>query len=61
MQLHAVTIRETVSFPGMWDKFDADGKAVDPASDMAAKAMLDRLVWWAHALRDAKSVRPYAA
>ncbi|MGW1994478.1 NADPH-dependent FMN reductase [Embleya sp. NPDC001921] len=60
-ELHAVTVRDTVSFHGHWDKFDADGKAVDPASDAAAKTMLDQLAWWAHALRDAKAVRPYAA
>ncbi|MYV99690.1 NAD(P)H-dependent oxidoreductase [Streptomyces sp. SID3343] len=60
-ELHAVTIRETVSFHGVWDKFDADGKAVDPASDAAARTMLDQLAWFAHALRDAKAVRPYAA
>ncbi|MGC0421593.1 NADPH-dependent FMN reductase [Embleya sp. AB8] len=60
-ELHAVTVRDTVSFHGCWDKFDGDGNAVDPAADKAAEAMLDRLAWWAHALRDAKAVRPYAA
>ncbi|MFF7652465.1 NADPH-dependent FMN reductase [Streptomyces sp. NPDC007983] len=59
-ELHAVTIRNTVSFHNYGDKFDSEGKAVDPASDGAAKSMLDQLAWWAHALRDAKSVRPYA-
>jgi NAD(P)H-dependent FMN reductase len=60
-ELHAVTIRETVSFHGVWDKFDADGQAVDPASDAAAHTMLDQLAWFGLALRDAKAVRPYAA
>ncbi|GCD95064.1 NADPH-dependent FMN reductase [Embleya hyalina] len=60
-ELHAVTVRDTASFHGHWDKFDADGDAVDPAANAAADAMLDRLVWWAHALRDAKAARPYAA
>jgi site-specific DNA recombinase len=55
-----VTIRDTVSFHNYGDKFDADGKATDPAADAAAKSMLDQLAWWAHALRDAKRVRPYA-
>lgn len=59
-ELHAVTIRNTVSFHNYGDKFDADGKVTDPASDAAAKSVLDQLAWWAHALRDAKSVRPYA-
>jgi len=59
-ELHAVTIRNTVSFHDYGGKFDADGKATDPAGDGAAKSMLDQLAWWAHALRDAKRVRPYA-
>jgi NAD(P)H-dependent FMN reductase len=58
-ELHAVTIRNTVSFHNYGDKFDADGRATDPASDGAAKSMLDQLAWWAHALREAKVVRPY--
>jgi NAD(P)H-dependent FMN reductase len=60
-ELHAVTIRESVGFQGVWAQFDEDGKAKDPAGDAAAKTMLDQLAWWAHALRDAKVVRPYAA
>ncbi|GII52653.1 FMN reductase [Planotetraspora thailandica] len=60
-ELHAVTVRNTVSFHNYGDKFDADGKAVDPASDGAAKAMLDQLAWWGHTLRDAKRERPYVA
>ncbi|MFB7667498.1 NADPH-dependent FMN reductase [Kitasatospora sp. NPDC056138] len=59
-ELHAVTIRNTVSFHNYGDKFDADGKAVDPAADAAAESMLNQLAWWAHALRDARSIRPYA-
>ncbi|MBL1073470.1 NAD(P)H-dependent oxidoreductase [Nocardia sp. 2] len=60
-ELHATTIRDTVSFHNCWDKFDATGNAVDPAADVAAKTMLDQLTWWGHALRDARSVRPYAS
>ncbi|GAB3972601.1 NAD(P)H-dependent oxidoreductase [Actinoallomurus acanthiterrae] len=61
-ELHAVTVRETVSFHGAWERFDAGGAPVDPAGcDGAAKALLDQLLWWAHALRDAKAARPYAA
>lgn len=60
-ELHAVTTRDSVGFQGIWGAFDAEGAAVDPASDVAAKKMLDQLAWWGHALREAKSVRPYAA
>ncbi|WP_433893443.1 NADPH-dependent FMN reductase [Streptomyces sp. CA-111067] len=58
-EVHAVTIRNTVSFSHHGDKFDGEGRAVDPDSDTAAKALLDQLAWWAHATRDAKSARPY--
>ncbi|MFC9326075.1 NADPH-dependent FMN reductase [Kitasatospora sp. NPDC057015] len=60
-ELHAVTVRETVSFHDYGDKFDAEGNAVESAAEGAAKAMLDQLTWWAHALRDAKRLRPYGA
>ncbi|MFF0742466.1 NADPH-dependent FMN reductase [Streptomyces sp. NPDC004111] len=61
-ELHAVTIRDTVSFHGPWGQFDDDGRHTDPDEcNTAAKSLLDKLSWWALALRDAKSVRPFAA
>ncbi|WP_431914259.1 NADPH-dependent FMN reductase [Nonomuraea jabiensis] len=60
-ELHAVTIRDAVGFQRVWEQFDGEGRAVDPAVEPAAKVMLDRLAWWAQALREAKAVRPYAA
>jgi NAD(P)H-dependent FMN reductase len=61
-ELHAVTVRETVSFHGVWERFDAQGAPTDPAgSNAAAKSLLDQLLWWAHALRQARAARPYAA
>ncbi|WP_137989424.1 NADPH-dependent FMN reductase [Streptomyces vilmorinianum] len=61
-EMHAVTVRDTVSFHHAHTHFDEDGRHKDPtAPDAAAKSMLDQLAWWADALRDAKSVRPYGA
>ncbi|MFD8966534.1 NADPH-dependent FMN reductase [Streptomyces sp. NPDC059568] len=61
-ELHAVTVRDTVSFHHAGAHFDDEGRHKDPAQcDAAAKAMLDQLTWWGLALRDAKSARPYAA
>ncbi|MFJ3584920.1 NADPH-dependent FMN reductase [Streptomyces sp. NPDC090127] len=61
-ELHAMTIRDTVSFHNAHGHFDETGRHKDPTGpDAAAKAMLDQLAWWAHALRDAKAVRPYGA
>jgi NAD(P)H-dependent FMN reductase len=61
-ELHATTIRDTVSFHRAWDEFDADGRPADPAGcGAAAKALLDELAWWGLALRDARARRPYSA
>jgi NAD(P)H-dependent FMN reductase len=60
-ELHAVTIRNTVTFTGAAAAFGEDGKPKDPESTEAVKLMLDQLAWWAVALRDAKAKRPYEA
>ncbi|MFG3253041.1 NADPH-dependent FMN reductase [Streptomyces sp. NPDC048172] len=58
-ELHAVTIRDSVGLQSAWTQFDDAGRPKDPAVDGAARTMLDQLTWWALALRDARSVRPY--
>ncbi|MCX5057282.1 NAD(P)H-dependent oxidoreductase [Streptomyces sp. NBC_00201] len=59
-ELHAVTIRDTVSFHNAGSSF-TDGHLDDPsAPDAAAKAMLDQLVWWGRGLREARERRPYS-
>jgi NAD(P)H-dependent FMN reductase len=62
VELHAVTVRDAVSFHGVWGLFDTDGQPKDAAGcQAAATAMLDQLAWWGEALRDARQRRPYAA
>jgi NAD(P)H-dependent FMN reductase len=59
-ELHAVTVRETVSFHNAWTRFDERGvPAPAGEAEAAAKALLDQLCWWAEALRTARAVRPY--
>ncbi|MGW0537381.1 NADPH-dependent FMN reductase [Streptomyces sp. NPDC003032] len=61
-ELHAVTVRDTVSFHGVWNCFDESGALRDPTGPVsAAKTMLDQLAWWGRTLREGKTVRPYAA
>jgi NAD(P)H-dependent FMN reductase len=61
-ELHATTVRDTVSFHGAQAVFDADGEPIDAAGcNAAAKTMLDQLAWWATALRTARTTHPYAA
>jgi len=59
-ELHAVTVRDTVSFHEVWAQFDSDGRPKDPGvCERAAKSMLDQLAWWADALREARTRRSY--
>ena len=61
-ELHAVTIRDTVSFAMAHGRFDSDGGLRDPdAAEAAVKVLLDELLWWGDALRAARAARPYAA
>ncbi|MDT0270141.1 NAD(P)H-dependent oxidoreductase [Streptomyces sp. DSM 44915] len=61
-ELHAVTIRRSVSFHHPWSWFDEAGRPSDPEGSAAAAAgMLDQLHWWASALRQARAETPYAA
>ncbi|ABD11263.1 NADPH-dependent FMN reductase [Frankia sp. CcI156] len=59
-ELHAVTIRDTVSFHGAWDRFHADGTPKDPEGcNTAAQTLIRQLEWWAVALAEAREKRPY--
>ncbi|MFD7441892.1 NADPH-dependent FMN reductase [Streptomyces sp. NPDC059909] len=60
-EMHAVTVRDTVSFHNARIHFDDEGRHKDPTGpDAAAKTMLDQLAWWGTALRDARTRHPYA-
>ena len=60
-ELHAVTIRDSVSFPGAWEQFDESGTLRNPErSQRGMETLLARLNWWAVALRTARSTHPYA-
>lgn len=61
-ELHAVTIRDTVSFAGAWEQFDSAGALLKPErAERSMAAMLDRMRWWASALRAARRAEPYKA
>ncbi|WP_306362918.1 NADPH-dependent FMN reductase [Nocardia sp. CC227C] len=61
-EVHAVSIRNAISFANFWDTWDENGRPIDTtATDGAAKSFLDQLAWWGHALRDARAARPYTA
>lgn len=59
-ELHAVTVRETVSVAWAWNCFDAGGVPHDqPALAAAADRLLDQLGWWAVAVRAGRDIRAY--
>lgn len=62
-ELHAMSVRDTVMFPGILEHVGPDGtfpRAPELAA-AAAKIMLDQLAWWATVLREARSRHPYQA
>lgn len=60
-ELHAVTIRDSVSFASAWEQFDDAGTLRHPErAGKSMTTMLGRLRWWAVALRHARGVMPYA-
>ena len=59
-ELHAVTIRDSVSFASAWELFDSAGALVSPdRSARSMRAMLSRLGWWTVALNQARELQPY--
>ncbi|WP_331765263.1 NAD(P)H-dependent oxidoreductase (plasmid) [Streptomyces sp. NBC_01384] len=59
-EVHAVTVREMLSFHNAWSHFHKDGEPVSPeGSEGAAKSLLDQLAWWGNALRQARAEHPY--
>ncbi|MFP3921860.1 MAG: NADPH-dependent FMN reductase [Dichotomicrobium sp.] len=59
-ELHAVGIRDGVSFANVRSRFGEDGRLLDPeAAQQAAAHMLAHLTWWAQTLKDGRQARAY--
>ncbi|MFE5187601.1 NADPH-dependent FMN reductase [Streptomyces sp. NPDC056628] len=59
-ELHAVTLRDTVSFHMAWERFDDGGRPRDEdGTAKAAAVLLDQLAWWGLTLREGRAVRSY--
>lgn len=59
-EVHATTLRDTVSFHNYEEVFNEEGEPIDADGvNGAAKTLLDQLAWWAHALRDARRKHPF--
>lgn len=60
-ELHAVALPDPITLPRYWDQFAADGtwpRSSAGCNDQAT-VTLDRLCWWARALRAARTHSPY--
>ncbi|OEU85652.1 FMN reductase [Streptomyces abyssalis] len=61
-EVHATTVRDVISFHNSWSDFEADGEPASPeGSEEAAKSLLEQLIWWGSALRDARAKTPYTS
>lgn len=59
-EFNAVALRDTITFPNFWEKFDHDGRPTDPElTTKLATSFLDQLTWWGHTLRQGRHERPY--
>lgn len=59
-ELHAVTVRDSVSFHGAWAQFGSDGEPKEAGRfDRATDRMLAELDWWGRALRESRANQPY--
>ena len=60
IEMHAVNVREGLSFHGSSRTFGEDGQPIDLAATRAAAlAMFERMAWWGRALRGARAEAPY--
>jgi NAD(P)H-dependent FMN reductase len=60
IELHVVPIRDAIALPMARQLFDDNGALNDPERlAPTVKATLDRLLWWALALRQARDDTPY--
>lgn len=59
-ELHAVALRDTVSFPNAWELFGRNGRPIDEfGPSQAMRTMLDQLAWWARTLKAGREASTY--
>ncbi|MDE1670881.1 NADPH-dependent FMN reductase [Nocardia gipuzkoensis] len=60
-ELNAVPIRRTLTITKAWQRYASDGSwpRRDPELDEAVDGVLDQLLWWASALREARAKTPF--
>lgn len=60
-ELHAVGLRDSVSFASAWERFDETGALRNPEpARKALGTLVEQMQWWGEALRSARSAGPLA-
>ncbi len=61
-EMHAVTVRDVVSFHNAPQRFGENGEPHDSEEvNKAAGVLIDKLIWWGLTLREGREKRPYTA
>lgn len=61
-EVHALTVRDSVSFQNAWQLFDSQGRLTEPERhERSAARMLAQLKWWSKTLRAGREAQPYTA
>lgn len=60
-ELHALSVHDEVNIAWIGRAIDEKGAPRDPYYAAKAEGMLDQLVWWGAALRDARAKTPFPA
>jgi NAD(P)H-dependent FMN reductase len=62
VELHAVGVRDWISFPHARERFDSEGRLLDEVRyAQSMDTLLSRLGWWARALKAARQAEAYGA
>jgi NAD(P)H-dependent FMN reductase len=61
IELQMAPIREQVGIQAPWAAFDERGELTQPGAEGAAQHMVDDLLWWARALKQARAAELLAA
>lgn len=60
-ELHAITVRDSVALPNVWEQFDDQGQLRNPEGPSHALGrMIAQLRWWATAAKLASAKVPYS-
>ena len=54
-ECHVHSVRDQVVLPNVWELIGEDGVLDGERAEASAKAMIEQLVWWGSALRDARA------